>query len=124
MTSKFTLKEALDYLEELIDVEESVLNVDALYIEPPENEQYDSGEDDTADDDVVGVPSGYMVNFEIYQGKGAVPNGEYDRFGKCAAPLLCMIDDFLPEIQALPFHFYFDNLFTGFPLLTHMKSRG
>lgn len=70
------------------------------------------------------TPSGYMVNFEIYQGKGTVTTTEYDQFGKCAAPLLCMIDDFPHDVQSLPFHFYFDNLFTGFPLLTYLKSRG
>lgn len=70
------------------------------------------------------TPSGYIVNFEVYQGANTVTTTEYDAFGKCAAPLLCMIDDFPPDIQALPFHFFFDNLFTVFPLLVYLKSRG
>lgn len=71
------------------------------------------------------TPSGYLVNFEVYQGNNPRSNPEYEeRFGKCAAPLLSMIDDFTPNVQQLPFSFYFDNLFTGFPLLAYLKSRG
>lgn len=71
------------------------------------------------------TPSGYMVNFEIYQGKNPRSQSAYeDRFGKCAAPLINMIDDFSSDVKALPFSFYFDNLFTSFPLLAYLKSRG
>lgn len=56
MNSKFSLKDALDYLEELIEEDESPLNVGALYIEPPEIEQCDSGEDDTPDNEASGLP--------------------------------------------------------------------
>ena len=38
--------------------------------------------------------------------------------------LINMIDDFDPDVQQLPFSFYFDNLFTGFPLLVYLISRG
>lgn len=71
------------------------------------------------------TPTGYLVNFEIYQGSNPRSNHQYEeRFGKCAAPLLSMIDDLTPDVQQLPFSFYFDNLFTGFPLLVYLKSRG
>ena len=71
------------------------------------------------------TPSGYLVNFEIYQGNNPRSNPQYEAiFGKCAAPLLSMIDDFPPYVQELPLSFYFDNLFTGFPLLAYLKSRG
>lgn len=71
------------------------------------------------------TPNGYMVNFEIYQGKNPRSTNQYDeRFGKCAAPLINMIDDFPDDLKGLPFSFYFDNLFTGFPLLAYLKSRG
>lgn len=71
------------------------------------------------------TPSGYMVNFEIYQGKNPRFNSGYEeRFGKCAAPLINMIDDFTDEVKGLPFSFYFDNLFTSFPLLIYLKSCG
>ncbi|XP_049313796.1 piggyBac transposable element-derived protein 3-like [Bactrocera dorsalis] len=69
--------------------------------------------------------SGYLVNFEIYQGNNPRANSTYEQtFGKCAAPLLNMIDDFTPAVQNLPFSFYFDNLFTSVPLLVYLKARG
>lgn len=46
------------------------------------------------------------------------------RLGKCAVSLISMIDDFPDHIKDLPFAFYFDNLFTGFPLLLHLRERG
>lgn len=69
--------------------------------------------------------SGYLANFEIYQGKNPRSLSEYeDRFGKCIAPLFNMIDDFNDDVRALPFSFFFDNLFTGIAALTHLKSLG
>ncbi|XP_049308566.1 piggyBac transposable element-derived protein 3-like [Bactrocera dorsalis] len=71
------------------------------------------------------TPRGYMINFEIYQGKNPRVNPKYEeRFGTCAAPLLCMIDEFSEEVQGLPLSFYFDNLFTGIPLMIYLKKRG
>lgn len=71
------------------------------------------------------TPSGYLVNFEIYQGKNPRSNLEYEaKFGKCAAPLVSMIDDFPDELKSLSFQFYFDNLFTSYPLLAYLKSCG
>jgi DNA excision repair protein ERCC-6 len=67
---------------------------------------------------------GYLINFEVYQGRNPAANGEYeDAFGKAAAPCMQMIDDFPPDVQQLPFRFYFDNLFTGFNLLRELKKR-
>lgn len=66
-----------------------------------------------------------MVNFEIYQGKNPRYKTVYENdYGKSAAPLISMIDDFSEDTQRLPFSFFFDNLFTSFPLLAHLKSRG
>ncbi|XP_055551627.1 piggyBac transposable element-derived protein 3-like isoform X1 [Wyeomyia smithii] len=71
------------------------------------------------------TPSGYLVNFELYQEKSPRTNDMYERcFGKCAAPLFYMIDDLHPEMRDLPFSFYFGNLFTGFPLLMYLKDHG
>lgn len=71
------------------------------------------------------TPAGYLINFEIYQGQNPRSNPKYEeRFGKCAAPFINLIDDFTPEVQAVPFSFYFDNLFTNIPLLSYLKSRG
>lgn len=69
--------------------------------------------------------AGYLANFEIYQGKNPRSKTEYEeRFGKCVAPLFSMIDDFDDGVRALPFSFYFDNLFTGIPALGHLKFLG
>jgi hypothetical protein len=68
---------------------------------------------------------GYLVNFEVYQGLNPRRNPIYEEnFGKAAAPLVQMIDDIPAEKQFLPYHFYFDNLFTGVKLLTYLKERG
>jgi len=62
----------------------------------------------------VNTFTGYLINFEVYQGKNPNANQDYEeRFGKASAPLMQMIDDFPPQVQPLPFNFYFDNLFTG-----------
>ena len=72
----------------------------------------------------LNTSTGYLVNFEVYQGKNPNANLEYEEsFGKCAAPLIQMIDEFPRHIQELPFNFYFDNLFTGIKLLKELKKR-
>ena len=43
---------------------------------------------------------------------------------KAAAPLMLMIDDLPEEKKHMPYHFYFDNLFTGMNLLADLKDRG
>lgn len=71
------------------------------------------------------TPGGYLLNFDIYQGKNPRAKSHYEeRFGKCAAPLINMLDHFSPEVRVLPFSFFFDNLFTSFPLLAYLKRRG
>lgn len=71
------------------------------------------------------TPEGYLINFDIYQGKNPRSINKYDeRFGKCAAPLINMLDDFSAQVSELPFSFFFDNLFTGFPLLAYLSQRG
>ena len=69
--------------------------------------------------------SGYLVSFDMYQGKNPRANTAYENdFGKCAAPLMCMIDEFPENLKKLPFKFYFDNLFTNFNLLFNLRQRG
>ncbi|XP_022191598.2 piggyBac transposable element-derived protein 3-like [Nilaparvata lugens] len=69
--------------------------------------------------------SGYLINFEIYQGKNPFGNEVYEKeFGKCAAPLLKMIDEIPDDKKNLHFKFYCDNLFTSVKLMVHLKERG
>lgn len=69
--------------------------------------------------------SGYLVNFDMYQGKNPRGNIKYENdFGKCAAPLITMIDELPEDTKKLNLKFYFDNLFTGLNLLFHLKQRG
>lgn len=68
---------------------------------------------------------GYLVDFEIYQGKHGTHNEQYEKsFGKAAAPLVAMLDALPPEKKDLNYHIYCDNLFTSLPLLSHMKRIG
>lgn len=73
----------------------------------------------------LNTPRGYLINFDVYQGKNPRSNEENEKkFGKSAAILVQMIDDFDENTKALPFSFYFDNLFTGYNLLIHLKQQG
>ncbi|RVE42918.1 hypothetical protein evm_012446 [Chilo suppressalis] len=69
--------------------------------------------------------NGYLANFEVYQGVIPGANNENEQnFGKATAPMLSMISE-LPEVmRKQKLQFYFDNLFTGIPLLIHLKSIG
>lgn len=70
-------------------------------------------------------PEGYLINFEVYQGRNPRINPGFDKpFGKCVSPLLQMIHEFPDHIKELSFSFYFDNLFTGVPVLEYLKSIG
>lgn len=73
----------------------------------------------------VNTVDGYLVSFDIYQGKQVTANTQYDAdFGKAASPLVVMIDNMPDNVKCLPLRFYFDNLFTSLNLLTHLKERG
>jgi len=57
----------------------------------------------------LNTASGYLINFEVYQGSNPHANSEYEEaFGRCSAPLMQMIDEF-STVQRLPFCFYFDH---------------
>lgn len=72
----------------------------------------------------LNAPSGYLINFEIYQGRNPRANPGYEAlFGKCAAPLVQMIDE-LRSKSMLRYNFFFDNLFTGNNLLCTLKANG
>ena len=73
----------------------------------------------------MNTPSRHLVNFEIYQGKSLTDTSLTGKtFGKATAPLVEMINNMSPEVKCLPFHFYFDNLFTSFNLLIHLQNNG
>ncbi|KAL4125910.1 hypothetical protein QTP88_010147 [Uroleucon formosanum] len=68
---------------------------------------------------------GYLINFDIYQGK--LPNGKpnYENiFGKCTAPLIYFLENLPPEKRKLPFRVFCDNLFTSSNLLSFLRDRG
>lgn len=49
---------------------------------------------------------------------------QYEKeFGKAAAPLLEMVSELPVEVRDLPYHFYFDNLFTSLHLLRDLKEK-
>lgn len=65
------------------------------------------------------------MNFELYQAAIPKSNIRYEElYGKAVAPMLQMMDSFPDEMKPLPFRFYFDNLFTGIPLLSNFKYLG
>ncbi|KAG5880348.1 hypothetical protein JTB14_025767 [Gonioctena quinquepunctata] len=73
----------------------------------------------------LNASSGYLVNFDIYQGDNPKSNENYEReFGEFAAPLMSMIDTFPKEMEHLSHKFYFDNLLTSFNILYFLKQRG
>ncbi|GBP91014.1 PiggyBac transposable element-derived protein 2 [Eumeta japonica] len=71
------------------------------------------------------LPDGYLINFDVYQGKSPNANSAYEHhFGKCAAPLLTLIDEFPNEKKRMPYHCFFDNLFTSLNLLNYFRQQG
>lgn len=46
------------------------------------------------------------------------------KFGKAATPLVTMLDSLPEAVKNLPYQIYIDNLFTGLPLLTHLRKLG
>jgi len=68
---------------------------------------------------------GYLVNFEVYQGKNTlVSNPEYEKvFGKATAPLVSFLDEFPNDKKNYPYHIITDNLFTSLNLLKYGTIR-
>ncbi len=73
----------------------------------------------------VNSPNGYLVNFDVYQGKSlSIPTDYQFTFGKAAAPLLNLLDSLPSEKSELPYRIYIDNLFTSFRLLKYLSEIG
>lgn len=68
-------------------------------------------------------PNGYLLQFDIYQGSGTIAAQEHEeKYGKGGGTLLNLIECLPDCIKDLPLHFYFDNYFTGLPLITKLTS--
>lgn len=73
----------------------------------------------------INTKDGYLLNFDLYQGKSPNANSDYDMlFGKAASPLLVMLDEMPPEKKNLNYHFYMDNLFSNSALFSFLKFHG
>ncbi|KAJ8942557.1 hypothetical protein NQ318_021959 [Aromia moschata] len=69
--------------------------------------------------------SGYLINFDMYQGKDPKSDDISDKIvGKASAPLLRMINDLPAHKKHLPYRFYVDNLFTSVNLLNYLRENG
>lgn len=68
---------------------------------------------------------GYLVNFELYQGKSIKGNPDYDKlFGKCASPLVTLLDEIPTEKMNLRYELFMDNLFSNPALFSYLRFRG
>ncbi|KAG5889889.1 hypothetical protein JTB14_032788 [Gonioctena quinquepunctata] len=73
----------------------------------------------------INTKDGYLVNFDLYQGKSPKANAEYDViFGRAASPMLIMMDELPLEKQNIRYHFYMDNLFSNPALFSFLRFRG
>ncbi|XP_060879200.1 piggyBac transposable element-derived protein 3-like [Metopolophium dirhodum] len=62
----------------------------------------------------LNTKDGYLVNFELYQGKSPKANTVYEQlFGKAASLLLVLIDEISAEKRQLNYSLYMDNLFSA-----------
>ncbi|KAH9362367.1 hypothetical protein HPB48_018019 [Haemaphysalis longicornis] len=74
----------------------------------------------------LNAKNGYLANFEVYQGKqkDSGTSTQYEKeLGIAAAPLLEMVYELPVDVCGLPYHFYFDNLFSSLHLLRHLKEK-
>ena len=65
---------------------------------------------------------GYLTVFNIYQGSTYGSTNDYEkRFGKGGGTLLILLDKLPLSIESMLLEFYFDNYFTGLPLLNQLS---
>ncbi|XP_030746575.1 piggyBac transposable element-derived protein 3-like [Sitophilus oryzae] len=73
----------------------------------------------------LNTPSGYVVDFEMYQGNNPRRCEEYETlFGKSAAPLVVMLDELVNVKGFHPYKLYVDNLFAGITLFKFLRDNG
>ncbi|XP_061677877.1 piggyBac transposable element-derived protein 3-like [Syngnathoides biaculeatus] len=63
-------------------------------------------------------PSGYLIQYEPYQGAGTVKS--FPELGTAGSVVI----DLLSELPAKRFNVFFDNQFTSIPLLEELKQKG
>jgi hypothetical protein len=70
----------------------------------------------------LNIPDGYLLNFEVCQGRSPHCNEEHEKkFGKAASPLERMTHEMSSDVKLLLLNFYFDNLFTSLNVLTYLR---
>ena len=73
----------------------------------------------------LNTSSGYLINFEVYQGKNPRSKPKYETvFGKCTAPMIQFVEELPPEKRKLPYNLYFDNLFNSQNVMAFLQYRG
>lgn len=73
----------------------------------------------------LNTKDGYLINFELYQGKNPKSYSNYDKlFGKAASPLLVLLDEIPEEKRELTYSIYMDNLFSNPALFSFLRFRG
>jgi hypothetical protein len=66
------------------------------------------------------LPSGYCVQFDLYQGKDTKMAG-HPELGLGASVVLFFCEKMLLHIPS-PYHYFFDNFFCGLPLLNELTK--
>lgn len=72
----------------------------------------------------LSTANGYLINFDLYQGKTLDGNMKLEKIvGKCSATVLHLLDHLPDEKRNFPYFLFFDNLFSGYELLMHLRER-
>lgn len=74
---------------------------------------------------VLATVSGYVVSFDLYQGKGVGPNttANVKAVGAAAASVLDVLDLLPEEKRMLPYHIFADNFFSSHKLIDILSER-
>ena len=71
------------------------------------------------------TPRGYLCAFDVYQGKTYQGDEDLENLlGNCPSTVFHLLSYYSVEKKYLPYHFFFDNLFTTTPLLTELRKNG
>lgn len=67
--------------------------------------------------------SGYLVGFDVYQGKSLNTPSIYEElFGKSSAPLVKLLDGLPEDKEMYSYRIYFDNLFTNVYSMKYLRD--